>query len=213
MQNQSDWRDLLGWQTGAERKLAEEYSLTGDMPRIGLVDRILGVNETDIENRGQVVTQRRLSAELGGQAALAGVDGPRLGESRQTLQGRIVAGQEKKDQEKRQQGIQDQLTILDKTQAPGLEESRATNARLIQQGNQSFKLAQQQGNQQMQLALMQMQDNADQRVAELEYQKSRDRKEDMQYNERMEELDRKDRRAMMQNMAMGLASLGAAFAL
>ena len=39
-----------------------------------------------------------------------------------------------------------------------------------------------------------------------------DRKEDLQYNERMEELDRKDRRAMMQNMAMGLASLGAAFA-
>ena len=58
-----------------------------------------------------------------------------------------------------------------------------------------------------------LQDNADQRIAELEYQKSRDRKEDLQYNERMEELDRKDRRAMMQNMAMGLASLGAAFAL
>ena len=67
--------------------------------------------------------------------------------------------------------------------------------------------------QQMQLAVMQMQDNADQRIAELEYQKSRDRKEDLQYNERMEELDRKDRRAMMQNMAMGLASLGAAFAI
>lgn len=113
----------------------------------------------------------------------------------------------------RTNALTDQLKILTQTQAPGLEESRATNTRLIQQGNQQFQLAQQQGNQQMQLALMQMQDNADQRVAELEYQKSRDRKEDMQYNERMEELDRKDRRAMMQNMAMGLASLGAAFAL
>ena len=113
----------------------------------------------------------------------------------------------------RTNALTDQLKVLTQHQAPGLEESRATNARLIQQGNQNFQLAQQQGNQQMQLALMQMQDNADQRVAELEYQKSRDRKEDLQYNERMEELDRKDRRAMMQNMAMGLASLGAAFAL
>ena len=78
------------------------------------------------------------------------------------------------------------------------------------EGNQ---IAREGNQQQMQLAVMQMQDNADQRIAELEYQKSRDRKEDLQYNERMEELDRKDRRAMMQNMAMGLASLGAAFAL
>ena len=35
----------------------------------------------------------------------------------------------------------------------------------------------------------------------------------MQYNERMEQLDRRDRRTAMQNMAAGLASLGAAFAL
>ena len=48
---------------------------------------------------------------------------------------------------------------------------------------------------------------------QFEYQKMRDRKEDMQYNERLEQLDRKDRRMAMQNLAAGLASLGAAFAM
>ena len=41
----------------------------------------------------------------------------------------------------------------------------------------------------------------------------RDRKADMQYNERMETLDRKDRRQAMSSIAAGLASLGAAFAM
>ena len=64
-----------------------------------------------------------------------------------------------------------------------------------------------------QLQLMNMAENRDARAAELEYQKIRDRKADMQYNERMEQLDRKDRRAAMQNLGAGLAALGAAFAL
>lgn len=60
---------------------------------------------------------------------------------------------------------------------------------------------------------LQMADAKDDRAAQLEYQKMRDRRADMEYNERMERLDRKDRQAMMQNLAAGLASLGAAFAL
>ena len=52
----------------------------------------------------------------------------------------------------------------------------------------------------------------EQRALELEYQRMRDRKEDRQYNERMEKLDRKDRILALQNIAAGLASLGAAFA-
>ena len=51
------------------------------------------------------------------------------------------------------------------------------------------------------------------KAMELEYLKMKDRREDMRYNERMEQLDRKDRRMAMQNLAAGLASLGAAFAI
>ena len=61
-----------------------------------------------------------------------------------------------------------------------------------------------------------LQDRIDQREdrkLEFEYQKMRDRKADMQYNERLEQLDRKDRKMAMQNLAAGLASLGAAFAM
>lgn len=63
------------------------------------------------------------------------------------------------------------------------------------------------------LTLLQLSQQNDQKIAELQYQKMRDRKNDQQYNERMEQLDRRDRRTAMQNMAAGLASLGAAFAL
>lgn len=63
------------------------------------------------------------------------------------------------------------------------------------------------------LTLLQLSQQNDQRIAELQYQKMRDRKTDQQYNERMEQLDRKDRRTAMSNIAAGLASLGAAFAL
>lgn len=70
-----------------------------------------------------------------------------------------------------------------------------------------------QGNQSHSLALMQLADSSDARAAELTYQKMRDRKADLQYNERMEQLDRKDRRQAMSAIAAGLASLGAAFAM
>ena len=61
--------------------------------------------------------------------------------------------------------------------------------------------------------LMDRADSREQKAIELEYMKMRDKKEDMRYNERMEQLDRKDRRMAMQSLAAGLASLGAAFAL
>jgi hypothetical protein len=62
-------------------------------------------------------------------------------------------------------------------------------------------------------ALQERIDAREDRKLEFEYQKLRDRKADMQYNERLEQLDRKDRRLAMQNLAAGLASLGAAFAM
>lgn len=77
----------------------------------------------------------------------------------------------------------------------------------------SLKPLQMQMQQQMNLTQLQMADTKDARAAELQYQKMRDRRADQEYNERMERLDRKDRQAMMQNLAAGLASLGAAFAL
>ena len=81
------------------------------------------------------------------------------------------------------------------------------------QSDKELALAREKLQQSNNLTLLQMSQQNDQKIAELQYQKQRDRKTDMQYNERMEQLDRKDRRTAMSNIAAGLASLGAAFAL
>ena len=47
----------------------------------------------------------------------------------------------------------------------------------------------------------------------LEYQRSRDRRADREYNENLERLDRKDRRAAISSATAGLAALAAAFAI
>jgi len=47
----------------------------------------------------------------------------------------------------------------------------------------------------------------------LEYQRSRDRRADMQYNENLARLDRKDRRTAISSATAGLAALAAAFAI
>ena len=60
---------------------------------------------------------------------------------------------------------------------------------------------------------MQLADNRDARAQELMLMQMRDRKDDQRYNERMEMLDRKDRKAAMQQLGMGIAALAAAFAM
>ena len=90
------------------------------------------------------------------------------------------------------------------------------NAQLTESREQraaDLELARQKLQQSNNLQLLQLAETKDARIQQLQYQKMRDRKEDMQYNERMEQLDRKDRRSAIQNMVAGLASLGAAFAL
>ena len=93
----------------------------------------------------------------------------------------------------------------------------------IRQRDRQFAASRQDVANQMELTRLQMAradknsmlDRADAReakAAELEYAKLRDRKADQQYNERMEQLDRKDRRQAYSSIAAGLAALGAAFA-
>lgn len=79
--------------------------------------------------------------------------------------------------------------------------------------NAELALAREKLSQSNNLALLQLADSKDARIAELQYQKMRDRKADQQYNERMERLDRKDRKQAMSSLAAGIAALGAAFAI
>ena len=93
-----------------------------------------------------------------------------------------------------------------------LEPLKAELALTRQQGKDNYNLALAQLSSAERRALEDRIEAREQRALELEYQRMRDRKEDRLYNERMEKLDRKDRILAMQNIAAGLASLGAAFA-
>tara|TARA_Y100000401_G_C8309623_1_gene218992 strand:- start:784 stop:1389 length:606 start_codon:yes stop_codon:yes gene_type:complete len=83
-----------------------------------------------------------------------------------------------------------------------IDDTKATQTRLLEGQKQNYELS-----------LQQMINNNESAAATLRYQMLRDRKEDRMYNERMDKLDRKDRIAALQNVAGGLAALGAAFAI
>ena len=78
----------------------------------------------------------------------------------------------------------------------------STNQRLLAQGAQSH-----------QLALIQAADARDASAQSLALQQQQLIREDQRYNERMEQLDRRDRKQGRQSLIAGLAALGAAFAL
>ena len=114
------------------------------------------------------------------------------------VEGAIIRKRRERDKTRRDEDYNRSMEIPRAQLAESAAQNAITNKRLDNQ---------------MEMALLDRADSKEQAAMQLEYQKLRDRKADMQYNERMERLDRQDRRAMMQNLAAGLASLGAAFAL
>ena len=158
------------------------------------------VDEEAIEERVQGTRNQQKAASLG--YDLSELDGITSDSSELDVQGAAI-----------RRGKADAA----KTKSDDLAASlKPLEMRIAEQGKQraaELQLAREKLAQSNNLSLLQLSQQNDQRIAELQYQKMRDRKTDMQYNERMEQLDRRDRRTAMQNMAAGLASLGAAFAL
>ena len=127
----------------------------------------------------------------------------------------------RKGREREQEADQTRHTRgIETAMAPVNAQLKASQQQLTAQLTESreqraadLELARQKLAQSNNLQLLQLAETKDARVAELQYQKMRDRKTDMQYNERMEQLDRRDRRNAIQGMVSGLAALGAAFAI
>ena len=122
------------------------------------------------------------------------------------VEGAVITRRRDRARENKQE---DHRLMVDAQMAP-INATLADNAAAREASN---AIERQRMNQSNNLALLQLQQNNQNSIRQLEYQKLRDRKADMQYNERMEMLDRKDRRQAMQSLAAGLASLGAAFAM
>ena len=153
------------------------------------------VDEQNIESTKQQGAVKRQITALGENPADYNL-GP--GATVYDAKGAVVSEQRRRASEKEDKNFERSMEIPRAQMAEVSAQNQLTNKRLDNQ---------------MEMAMLDRADAKEQRAAELEYQKMRDRKADLQYNERMDRLDRQDRRAMMQNLAAGLASLGAAFAL
>ena len=190
----------MGW-------LENQYKNTGSVGDDGKFSgRGLGaffwqqfVDEEKIKQQVQR-TKNQETAQAGGYT-LADLDlSP--GASTIDVKGAVIRKKKADANQKKQDDKRDLIELETLRQAPGLEQMRTTNERLLQQGKDAHALR-----------LEELAASRENQANQLEYQKMRDRRADQEYNERMERLDRKDRQAMIQNLAAGLASLGAAFAL
>ena len=125
------------------------------------------------------------------------------------VRGAIIGQKEAKRKQAQQDLLTEKLKLITEEQKPTIAGIEAS----LKKSDQQTQLLLQQGRDAHALRLQELAASRENQANQLEYQKMRDRRADQEYNERMERLDRKDRQAMLQNLAAGLASLGAAFAL
>ena len=201
--------DALGITYDTNRNIGQTAYEKGEDIRLNPWQRFLGVTDDDAENARLKAQQKDLQSRYGAQLAIVGSTGVDWGETEQQVQGKIARlGEERKGGQEAKKFAQEQATIKLGQKVPLAQ--IAANERT---SGASLDLQREQGNQQHLVMMENLASQRDTAAATLEYQKMRDRRSDQEYNERMERLDRKDRQAMMQNLAAGLASLGAAFAL
>ena len=231
----SIWSDPMGYfREQAERTAAEagkdRYGKANDP---GLFNNMLGA-VTGATNAGtqeyrDLEQQNTLQGQFGSQLSLYGGAEVGLGEDKGTVAARLLKRKEAYEKEQRTKARNEEYNAPEAREARRLQAeqfaagrtdvanqmalTRAEMAQGTSRFNQTMSRQLSQDAKAHQLQLMQFAETREQKANDLEYQKMRDRKADMQYNERMETLDRKDRRQAMSSIAAGLASLGAAFAM
>jgi hypothetical protein len=134
----------------------------------------------------------------------------------EALKGTFTPGLAKGDYEAQLVTLSDQYKDDRYPKTPaGRLETRTTKALEAQTGLERDKLGitASQNAQNYKLALIQAADSRSASAAQLELSRQQMVREDQRYNERMEKLDRQDRRSGRQSLVAGLAALGAAFAL
>jgi hypothetical protein len=231
----SIWSDPMGYfREQAERTAAEagkdRYGKANDP---GLFNNMLGA-VTGATNAGtqeyrDLEQQNTLQGQFGSQLSLYGGAEVGLGEDEGDVGARLRKRKEAYEKEQRTKARNEAYNAPEAREARRLQAeqfaagrtdvanqmalTRAEMAQGTSRFNQTMSRQLSQDAKAHQLQLMQFAETREQKANDLEYQKMRDRKADMQYNERMETLDRKDRRQAMSSIAAGLASLGAAFAM
>ena len=186
----------------------QEDPVTGK-PKATFVDTLFGRSQAELDSAYDTMktTQRRKKGATAFEESPYQSELRKMGiDPEKTSVGAINSAvreiQETKAADLRTEGFQQTLAPLQMQMQQNSEQFNATMQRQMANDAKAH-----------QLQLMQFAESKEQRADELEYQKMRDRKADMQYNERLEQLDRKDRRQGISSLAAGLAALGAAFAL
>lgn len=192
--NASNWDALVGGVLGVDVEGAVDKRTHND--NMDKADRLIAASGYDRATLG-------IGADVTDDAVIGNA-------IRRTKQGE----QEKKTQGDRtfQEGlVTKQLApTIAKIEADSTNTAAALKAQ-IAATNASEKRLNNQMQMQNNLALLQLQDTQAARIADMEYQRSRDRKADQQYNERLDRQDRKDRQAMIAQLFAGIGNLGAAF--
>ena len=156
-------------------------------------DNFWGRSQEELDAAQEKVTTRERGKTYDGTLGLYGLEPVKPGESVTSITSRIAKG--KKD---------DAIETARTTQ-----ELQFNNPNAVYQRNKEDRRY----NDTQRMLIQDRIDAREDKNLQFEYQKMRDRKDDQRYNERMEQLDRKDRKMAMQSIVAGLASLGAAFAL
>jgi hypothetical protein len=142
------------------------------------------------EVQNSQLTPAQIKAASGGQKLTSGNVGGIIAEGQRTVTDRLSPAERA------------QISYQKDSLGATIASTNSTNERLLQQGAQSH-----------QLALIQAADARDASAQSLALQQQQLIREDQRYNERMEQLDRRDRKQGRQSLIAGLAALGAAFAL
>ena len=203
---------VQGWVSDrVEENLKEKRGGTGYKPTWWdkTVGGLVGVDAQGIADDVYAIDQNKAAGSL---LTRQGLDRATVGATpgkkytSDEMQGLINTYNKGVKEADREKDLTDQLTILDKTQAPQLAEMQATNTRLLQQGNQQMQLGMAQLTQSNNQFMAQMADAKDQRAMELQM-----RREEL---DRVDERDSRNRRRdSIAALTSGLAALGAAFAL
>ena len=218
--------------TKAVEEAARDGTLNPQALKPNFVQSLFGTSQADLERaRYQGDLQRFNESELADQAEQYGIDIKQTGRGKLTrgeIRSQIANAQQIKELNTQYRALGGTGEIGSDITAGALgsliRDQKDTNetARTLKAQNLAYNNPQARDERETRdrryfdSQKMLLQDRIDAREAkaqEFEYQKMRDRKEDMRYNEEMARLDAKDRRMAMQSLAAGLASLGAAFAM
>lgn len=176
----------------------------------GTISRILGaVSGTDVDKAVDIntVDQYLNSSDLTREELDMSGDVRNLGRAKTLTKNALEEQRIEKEEATRLRAYNDPFRVQERNTAAQdrtdqLELLRSQIAQGQTSAQNSYKLG-----------LAQLANSSESNANQLEYMKLRDRKEDQRYNERMDKLDRKDRKAAMQQLGVGIAALAAAFAM